>query len=452
MNRWNLAWLIGIPMVVVMGLTLSYSAPIGREHDQDYELIHLIGDVLTEVDHNYVRELTPDERRRLVEDMINGGLERLDPHSSYFSEREFRQFEGKTKGKFGGIGVQISLDRSAGALMVTSPIVGTPAYDAGLMSGDLIIKINGESMEHKRTAEAVELIQGDPGEKVTLTVLHEGDPKPVEITLTRAEIEVPTVLGNHRKTENPSEWDYVVDRDNKIAHVRLLEFHETTPAELKTVIQGLEAEGVRGVVLDLRGNPGGLLPSAVEIADFFLTEGTIVSTRERNTKQEKPYVAKAAGGLLEPAKDHPMVVLVDRFSASASEIVSAALQDHQRAVVAGERSFGKGSVQKLIRLGDRKSAIKLTTASYWRPSGKNIHRFPDSKDTDEWGVKPNEGFDVSLTDEERKAYYTGRRARDILPSKTGVMPDKLREKVEGPFTDKVLDKAVEYLRDQVKKS
>jgi carboxyl-terminal processing protease len=457
MSRWNLAWLLGIPAVALLGLTLSHSAP-SRQRDQDYELVQLVVDVLDQVDRNYVRELDPEAKRKLIENMINGGLDHLDPHSSFISPKEYKQFTKQSKGKFGGIGIQISSDRQTGQLMVISPMVGTPAYEAGILAGDLILKIDGKSTENMRLSEAVDLIQGDPGQQITLTVLHEGSKEPVDLGMARAEIEVHSVQGDIRKADSPTEWDWFIDKDNKIAYVRLVAFSENTTTDLKKVIDQLQKEGVRGLVLDLRNNPGGLLQAAVEVSDMFLTEGAIVTTKGRN-KDDKPFVAKAAGTLLEPARNFPIAILLNKYSASASEIVSAALQDHGRAVIVGERSYGKGSVQNIIEMENRQSALKLTTASYWRPSGKNIHRFPDSKDADEWGVKPNEGLEVPMKDEERLEYMIYRRDRDIVHGKSGSQPpakpkeegDKEKEKEKKPFQDRVLDKALEYLRGEIQR-
>jgi carboxyl-terminal processing protease len=446
MSRWNLAWLVGIPLVILLGLTLTYSAPPLRQKDQNYELVKLLVDVLDEVDQHYVRELDPAARRRLVEDMVNGGLERLDPYSAYMNDRDYRQFERKNEGSFGGVGIQVSQDRTTGALVVTTPLVGTPAYEAGILAGDQIIKIDGKALDGMRTNEAIELIQGEVGKPVTLTVVHEGQKKPVDVTIVRAVIKIETVLGDHRKPDNPAEWDYVIDKDKKIAYIRLLEFEKPTADTLQQLLSRLEQDGVRGLVLDLRGNPGGLLTSAVAISDLFLTSGRIVSTEGR-ILPEHVYDAKAEGTLFEPAAQHPIAVLIDRYSASASEIVAAALQDHNRAVIVGERSFGKGSVQNVYPLEDHSTALKLTTQSYHRPSGKNIHRFPDSKESDEWGVSPNPGYEVKLTDEERYQFLVARRKRDMIHGKPGSAPSE-EKKPEPPLKDKVLDRALEYLRGE----
>lgn len=447
MSRRNLFWLLGITALSVFGLAVAYSAP-PREKVQDYELVRLVVDVLQEVRQKYVVELDPERERKLVEDMINGGLERLDPHSAYINPREYKQFDKQSEGKFGGIGIQVGFDRqNRGQLTVISPMAGTPAYEAGILAGDLILKIDAKSTENMRMTEAVDMIQGDPGQKVVLTVLHEGSKEPVDIPIVRAIIKVPSVLGDRRKPDS-SDWDFLLDRESKIGYIRISSFSKTTTAELRAALEGLTRDEVRGLVLDLRNNPGGLLKTAVEVADLFLEEGVIVSTRGRNHKDEV-YQAHPDGTLL---RGVPMAVLINRSSASASEIVSAALQDHGRAVVIGERSYGKGSVQNIIPMERDTSALKLTTASYWRPSGKNIHRFPDSKETDEWGVKPDKGFEVTLSDEDRLGYLLDRSERDII-RKNGSKPrpaDKAG-KPKKPYVDQVLQKAIDYLQKQIRK-
>jgi carboxyl-terminal processing protease len=454
MPRRNLAWLAGLVAVAVLGLAVSHYAP-SRERDHDYQLVQLMVDVLQEVRQKYVNEVDPERERKLVEDMINGGLERLDPHSNYINAHEFKQFTKVSKGKFGGVGIQIGFDRqNRGQIMVISPMAGTPAYEKGILAGDLIVKIDGKSTESLRLTEAIDLIQGEPGQKVTLTVLHEGSKDPVDIEIVRAEIQVPAVLGDNRKSTNPKEWDFFLDRENQIGCIRLVAFSETAAEEMRTTLTELQKGGLRGLIIDMRNNPGGLLRSAVDISNLFLSEGRIVSTKGRNHKEEVYDVSPR--NILLPADKCPVAVIVNRYSASASEILAAALQDHNRAVVIGERTYGKGSVQNIIEMENRTSALKLTTASYWRPNGKNIHRFPESKETDDWGVKPTEGFEVKLTDEERLEYMLNRSERDILQGKNGAPAPKPRLDKEGkekkPFQDRVLNKALEYIRGELKKS
>jgi carboxyl-terminal processing protease len=454
MSRWNLGWLLGTAAVALLGIAVSQSAAL-REKDKDYELVRLVVDVLDEVEHKYVRELDPEAKRKLVEDMINGGLERLDPHSAFVNPRRYKQFTKESQGKFGGVGIQVNTDGQTGALTVISPLVGSPAYEAGILAGDLIVKIDGKATKDLLVGEAVDLIQGDPGQQVTLTVLHEGSKEAVDVAMKRAVIQIQSVIGDRRMPSNPEEWEYMVDQENKLGYIRIIAFSETTAADLRKVIEQLQKQGLRGLVIDLRLNPGGLLKSAVEIADLFLTEGRIVTTRGRDG-QEEIYDAQEKGTLLLPAKDYPIVVLINRFSASASEIVAAALQDHHRAVIIGERSYGKGSVQNVIKMEGGSSALKLTTASYWRPSEKNIHRFPDSKETDEWGVKPDPGFDVPMKDEERFAYIQYRRERDVIHGKSGTAPAPAakanKDKDKKPFVDRVLEKALTYLRGEINKA
>ena len=335
---------------------------------------------------------------------------------------------------------------------------GTPAYQAGVLAGDVILKIDGKATDQMRLSEAVDMIQGDPGQPISLTVRHEGVPDPVDLTIVRAEIKVASVLGDQRKSDDPSKWDYLYDKANKIGYIRITNFGETTAEETRAAVEDLEKQGVRGLVIDLRNNPGGLLRSAVEICDLFLENGVIVSTKGRNHKDEV-WTAKPEGTLLLPAEKHPIAVLVNKYSASASEIVSACLQDHHRAMIVGERSYGKGSVQNIIMMEHDTSALKLTTASYWRPSGKNIHRFPDRKafeaagiNPDEWGVKPDEGFEVPMKDAERYDYMVYRSDRDIIrtPKKDGKR-EPARDDKKPPFVDRVLQKAVDQLKTQIEK-
>ncbi len=448
MPRRNLAWLVGIASFFVLAVTIAWSTPT-REDDEYYSHLRLLVDVLREVDHRYERKLTPDQKRKLIEDMINGGLEQLDPHSDYINPKQYQALNEQTQGKFGGVGIKLETRvRGQGYLRVQSPMPETPAYRQGIRANDLIVRIDGKSTENLRTSEAVDLIKGNPGEPVTLTILHEGAKdlaEAVDVRLVREEIKVASVEGDvHRPEPHEAEWDYFVDKEKKIAYLRIIQFTEKTGDEVRTVVKQLEKDGARGLVIDLRGNPGGLLQAAVEVCDLFLTDGVIVTVKGRS-HEEQVYRAKAAGTLMTPAEKFPMAVLINGGSASASEITAACLQDQHRAVVVGERSYGKGSVQNIIPL-EKNGALKLTTARYWRPSGKNIHRDPDSKESDEWGVLPDKGFEVPLTMEERVKYWEYRRDRDVVPGKGGKASDEKKPLLEA---DKALHRAVDYLRGEI---
>ncbi|MCP4896912.1 MAG: S41 family peptidase, partial [bacterium] len=245
--------------------------------------------------------------------------------------------------------------------------VGTPAYKAGVMSGDYIVKINGKSTKGFKVDDAVKHLKGKPGSDVTITVIHPGKSAEEEITIVRQMIQVETVVGDHRNPDDS--WNFVLDEQKQIGYIHLTAFSRRTARELRKPLAELKKAGIRGLILDLRFNPGGLLSSAIEVSDMFVSKGRIVSTEGRNTKP-RSWDARENGTY----DDFKMVVLVNRYSASASEIVSACLQDHKRAVVMGERTWGKGSVQNVIELENGGSALKLTTASYHRPSGKNINR------------------------------------------------------------------------------
>ena len=441
MSRFNLAWLIVVPLAMLAAVSVSLTAPTQR-NDKEYKLVRTVVDVLAEVDQHFVRPLDDEQKQKFVEDMVNGGLDRLDPYSQYMNPDEFRHFNAQTEGNFGGVGIQMGIDPRTGLPLVISPMVGTPAHEAGVLAGDIIVKIDDKPTESMRYNEVVRMIQGEPGTKVTLTVVHEGSRSTDSYTITRAMIEVPTVLGLTRKEENVREFEWFVDRASGIGYIRVIQFTEHTADDLKKAIERLEGEGMRALVLDLRDNPGGLLKSATDVSDLFLTSGRIVSTKDRNGSG-KSWEARADGTVFEPAAQKPIAILINRFSASASEIVSAALQDHHRAVVVGERSYGKGSVQKIIKLGNEPpTALKLTTDTYWRPSGANMHRYPDSKESDEWGVKPNSGFEIVMKEDERLDYLRYKRNKDIIRKEKPKEP-------ENPFTDRALDKAVEHLKAEL---
>ncbi len=408
-----------------------------KTDDSDYELYRILVDTLDQVERNYVTEV---DRRELIESAIRGVLGKLDPYSSYISPDELERFRTSVESEFGGIGIQVAADE--GQIQVLSPMYGTPAYRAGLLAGDRILEIDGKNTEGMTLDEAVERLKGDEGTSVKLTLLHPGKDARETVTITREKIHIETVLGDRRRPDGA--WQYMLDPKQRIGYVRLVAFSRDTPAELERVLTQLKAEDLRGLILDLRFDPGGLLSAAIEVSDLFIAEGRIVSTKGRNSP-ERVWDARKEGTF----EGFPIVVLVNRYSASASEIVAACLQDHQRAVVAGERTWGKGSVQNVIDLENGRSALKLTTAGYCRPNGKNIHRFPDAKPTDSWGVSPDPGFEIKLADREMVDLMRDRRMRDVLQLPGS---DKASENQETAHVDRQLQAAVKHLNTELAKA
>ena len=410
-------WCVSLLLLMVLALTTGLAKadndyrndeprppkPVEELTEEEYyELLRLLADTLDQVERNYVKEVS---RRELVEAAIEGVISKLDQYSNYIPPEDLDRFRSGVENEFGGIGIQVAIQN--GWLTITSPIVGTPAYRAGLLAGDVIIKIEGVSTKGITLDEAVKKLKGKVGTEVTFTVRHAHNNEEETVHVKRELVRVDSVLGDVRTGDDS--WNWFLDEEKKIGYIRLTSFSRRTTEDLRQALKELETSGMRGLVLDLRFNPGGLLSSAVEVSDLFVKEGVIVSTKGRNT-DERPRRATKTGTY----EGFPMAVLVNRYSASASEIVSACLQDHKRAVIIGERTWGKGSVQNIINLEAGRSALKLTTASYHRPSGANIHRFDGATDSDVWGVQPNSGYRVRLTDDEVTDLLDYRRQRDIV--------------------------------------
>jgi carboxyl-terminal processing protease len=314
-----------------------------------FEPLKRFSQVMDMVERYYVRDVNRDE---LVDGAVKGMLQELDPHSSYMNKDEFEEMQVSTSGEFSGIGIEISMRN--GKLVVVSPIEDTPAHQAGLKSGDIIIEIDGQSTEGITLVDAVKKIRGPKGSKVSLTVLHKDNKTPDRLSITRDTI---PILSVKSETLEPG-----------YGYIRITKFNEHTTDELNKAIKDFKKKGeLKGLVLDMRNNPGGLLDQAVSVADAFLGKGLVVYIQGRNANSKKEYTAKLGAG----AVNTPMVALINAGSASASEIVAGALQDHKRALLIGEPSFGKGSVQTIIPLSDG-GGVKLTTALYYTPSGRSI--------------------------------------------------------------------------------
>jgi carboxyl-terminal processing protease len=338
--------LVTQPRVTLIGSSARAAA------SDTYRQLNLFGDVFERVRTDYVEK--PNDSK-LVESAISGMLQGLDPHSSYMDAKSFRDMTVQTRGEFGGLGIEVTMED--GLVKVVSPIDDTPASKAGILANDLIVSLDDENVQGLTLNQAVEKMRGPVNTKIKLKVIRKGQDKPLEITLVRENIRVRPVRAR-------------IEQDD-IAYIRVTSFNEQTTEGLKREINNLQTQlgdKLKGFIIDMRNNPGGLLEEAVTVSDAFLDRGEIVSTRGRNTEETQRRSAKS-GDL---TKGKPIMVLINGGSASASEIVAGALQDHKRATLIGTRSFGKGSVQTIIPLGQGNGALRLTTARYYTPSGKSI--------------------------------------------------------------------------------
>ena len=336
------------PRMVSIGFGSSAKAAAA----DTYRQLNLFGDVFERVRADYVEK--PDDGK-LIESAINGMLSGLDPHSSYMEPKAFRDMQVQTRGEFGGLGIEVTMED--GLIKVVAPIDETPAAKAGVRANDIITKLDEEQVQGLTLNQAVEKMRGAVNTKIKLTIMRKGTDKPIELSITRDVIRVRAVRSR-------------VEDD--VGYIRVTQFNEQTTENLKKAITDLQAQipadKLKGFVLDMRNNPGGLLDQAISVSDAFLERGEIVSTRGRNAEETQRFSARA-GDLI---KNKPVIVLINGGSASASEIVAGALQDHKRATLVGTRSFGKGSVQTIIPLGAGNGALRLTTARYFTPSGKSI--------------------------------------------------------------------------------
>lgn len=398
---------------------------------EDFELMRLFADAYEQIDSKYVREV---DRRELVDAAIRGMASHLDQYSTYIPPGDLTKFEQYLEQEFVGVGIHVH--SVGGKLEVVSPLPGSPAFRAGLRSGDAIVEIDGKPTDGMSPADIGKLLAGPPGRPVIMGMRKANSETVEQLTVVRELIQLPTVVGKARSEDQ--KWLFMLDDDRKIGYVRITHFSRNTANELHAALEELMAANMKALVLDLRSNPGGLMESAIEISDMFLDSGAIVSMKGRVVPERK-WSAKRGDDIA----NLPLTVLLNRQSASASEVLSACLQDNNRAVIVGERSWGKGSVQTVVPLESGRSAMKITTASYFRPSGINIHRFPDSKKEDDWGVRPNEGHVVELSKEQWLEWIKARETVDVLH----VRPSSSES---ASYVDPQLNHAVEVLTSQLK--
>ena len=416
----KILWVVAT--LIMLGVLVG---PARAKKDDLYEEYETLTSVVNKILESYVVDV---DKEKLFYGAYEGMLQTLDPYSQFLPPASKEDLEIDTRGEFGGIGIEITQDEHK-ILSVITPLEGTPAFKAGVRAGDKIWKIEGHTTEGVSLFDAVKKLRGKKGTAVTITVIHETDPrKPVDIKIVRDIIKVRSIVDAR-----------MIDGKEKIGYVRMTQFQENTPNDLDVAVKGLLEKGMRALVLDLRFNPGGLLDSAVGVGERFVDKGVIVSTKGRTETNKKVYNAHSEATY----PKFPVAVLITGQSASASEIVAGALQDHKRAVIVGSRSFGKGSVQTVLPLENGKTAMRLTTAYYYTPSGRCIHRKPDAKEKDDWGIYPD--IEVKMTPEEVVQLWEAWRKRHLdenrPPEETikvndAAKPDEAAKPADPAKTDK----------------
>jgi carboxyl-terminal processing protease len=401
--------LIGLALAPVRGLTAETNGK-----SPDYRELRLFRQVMQLVQRNYVKDV-PD--KDLVQGAINGMLQSLDPHSSFLNEEQFKELQVETKGEFGGLGIEITLEN--GVLTIVSPIEDTPAFRAGLKHGDKIIKINGESTRNITLQKAVKLMRGPRGTKVTVTIMREGFRSGKDFAITRDIIRVQSVKKEQLETDYP--------------YVRLIHFQENTDTDLDSAIKELGGDEIKGLIIDLRNNPGGLLDQSYKVASLFLEKGKLIVHTDGRMKDQRMELYSTKSG--KPYKFR-IAVLINEGSASASEIVAGALQDYDRAVIFGTKSFGKASVQTIIPL-ENGSGLRLTTAYYYTPKGRHIQKT---------GILPD--VDMKAEVQKQQEEEAEEEAKPEKKKENLLKPRGVKTK-EDLLKDPVVKKAMEWLKSDV---
>lgn len=397
-----------------MGVSAAPAAEATADTPSTYRLLNLFGEVFERVRADYVEEVTDEQ---LIETALGGMLTALDPHSSYLSAKNYKEMQVNTRGEFGGLGIEVTME--GGLVKVVSPIDDTPAFRAGLQPSDYITHLDGEAVLGLTLSDAVEKMRGRVGTDIVLTIAREGTDS-FKVTLTRAVIKIKSVRSR---------------LEGKVGYVRITSFSERTEKGLRKAIKGFDKEvgkQLQGIVLDLRNNPGGLLDQAIAVSDAFLDKGEIVSTRSRVAEDTQRFNARKGDAI----NGKPVVVLINGGSASASEIVAGALQDHDRAIIMGTRSFGKGSVQTIIPLSGH-GAMRLTTARYYTPSGRSIQAV---------GIEPD--IEVRQAKLEEVKPRGGRREADLRGALDKEKNGKKREQAEKKEKNGKVEKKPDYQLDR----
>ena len=370
----------------------------------------LLDEILRQIEQNYIREVDRTEllqtALRAIVGKLDGGTGYLRDHDlELLTRNEVSQMNQGMEQKLAGIGARLRFDEATHQVEVESPLPNSPALRAGIRAGDHIVQVDGQTLPPGKELEnAVRALRGPVGSPVTVGVRRAGTEELLTLQVVRASVVLPSVLGERYKPD--LSWDFMLDEQKKIGYVRLTSVGKQSPEEMRVALEDLQTRGMKGLLLDLRNNPGGMLQQAVETADLFVENGRILTVKDRTG--ERHYDAHADGTF----SGFPIVVLVNRKTASAAEIIAACLQDHERAAVLGERTYGQGIVRSLIDLKGGIGMLKMPVGAFYRPSGKAMNRFPDSKESADWGIRPNDGWEVILSDEEQKQVERARLERD----------------------------------------
>lgn len=436
MNREKITWMVSGAVLAALALNVPGSL---AQRDSDFKFVRTLVDIYRQVGTNYVENV---DEPKLQTSAINGMLATLDPYTMYVPEDNKDAFNDALDGNFKGVGIQLNQNPETLQIEVVTPIDDSPAWKAGILPGDILEKVDGNSIVGQRLEGIdgiISKIKGPNGSKVTLGI-RRGD-KAMDFTLARAEFMVPQVKGFER---NPDQsWNYFADSEKKIGYIRLKQFTPDIGKQITDICQKLLQQGMKGLVFDLRFNPGGRLEEAEQLIDLFVKDGIIVTVKGRNRPEQKS-LAKADGTL----PDFPMVVLVNEHSASASEVMAGSLKDNHRATVVGARTYGKGSVQEVMPLDGHSGELKITVAYWYLPSGKRVQRLKDAK---EWGVEPD--FVVPMDDDAQERLAIAQVKSESMRVALAPATTRSSTGTTVPTTqplDPQLDKALDVLRDKLK--